>query len=53
MRALIGAFAGQNLINFHAADGSGYRFLADLVIQLNGFNPQYRVAPVGAVDPLA
>ena len=28
VRALIGAFAGQNLINFHAADGSGYRFLA-------------------------
>ncbi|OBZ22962.1 aminopeptidase N [Pseudomonas protegens] len=40
VRALVGAFAGQNLINFHAADGSGYRFLADLVIQLNGFNPQ-------------
>ena len=40
VRALVGAFAGQNLINFHAADGSGYRFLADRVIQLNGFNPQ-------------
>ena len=40
VRSLVGAFAGQNLINFHAADGSGYRFLADLVIQLNGFNPQ-------------
>ncbi|MBP5098945.1 aminopeptidase N [Pseudomonas protegens] len=40
VRALVGAFAGQNLINFHAADGSGYRFLADLVILLNGFNPQ-------------
>ncbi|WP_409302258.1 aminopeptidase N [Pseudomonas sp. KCJK8993] len=40
VRALIGAFAGQNLINFHAADGSGYRFLADLVIQLNSLNPQ-------------
>ena len=40
VRALIGAFAGQNLINFHRADGSGYRFLADLVIQLNAFNPQ-------------
>ena len=40
VRALVGAFAGQNLINFHAADGSGYRFLADLVIQLNTFNPQ-------------
>ena len=40
VRALMGAFAGQNLINFHAADGSGYRFLADIVIQLNGLNPQ-------------
>lgn len=40
VRALIGAFAGQNLVNFHSADGSGYRFLADLVITLNGFNPQ-------------
>ena len=40
VRALIGAFAGQNLINFHAADGSGYRFLADLIIELNAFNPQ-------------
>ena len=40
VRALVGAFAGQNLVNFHAADGSGYRFLADLVIELNGFNPQ-------------
>ncbi|WP_338525448.1 aminopeptidase N [Pseudomonas batumici] len=40
VRALIGAFAGQNLINFHAADGSGYRFLADIVIQLNALNPQ-------------
>ncbi len=40
VRALIGAFAGQNLVNFHAADGSGYRFLADLVIELNALNPQ-------------
>ncbi len=40
VRAVIGAFANQNLINFHAADGSGYRFLADQVIALDGFNPQ-------------
>src|SRR5690606_39296820 len=31
VRALIGAFAGQNLVNFHRADGAGYRFLADQV----------------------
>ncbi|MHA6494446.1 aminopeptidase N [Pseudomonas borbori] len=40
VRALIGAFAGQNLIGFHQADGSGYRFLADQVIVLNALNPQ-------------
>lgn len=40
VRALIGAFAGQNLVNFHRADGAGYRFLADLVITLNALNPQ-------------
>ncbi|RRV19517.1 aminopeptidase N [Stutzerimonas nitrititolerans] len=40
VRALIGAFANQNLVNFHRADGSGYRFLADQVITLNALNPQ-------------
>ncbi|SUD60908.1 aminopeptidase N [Ectopseudomonas oleovorans] len=40
VRALIGAFANQNLINFHRADGAGYRFLADQVITLNALNPQ-------------
>ncbi|MFT0624655.1 aminopeptidase N [Ectopseudomonas guguanensis] len=40
VRALIGAFANQNLINFHRADGAGYRFLADQVIILNALNPQ-------------
>ncbi|ARS48309.1 aminopeptidase N [Ectopseudomonas mendocina] len=40
VRALIGAFANQNLINFHRADGAGYRFLADQVITLNVLNPQ-------------
>lgn len=40
VRALIGAFAGQNLVNFHAADGTGYRFLADIILELNKTNPQ-------------
>ncbi|WP_397378533.1 aminopeptidase N [Pseudomonas sp.] len=40
VRALIGAFAGPNLLGFHQADGSGYRFLADQVITLNSLNPQ-------------
>jgi aminopeptidase N len=40
VRALIGAFAQQNLMGFHAADGSGYAFLAEQVISLNKLNPQ-------------
>lgn len=40
VRALIGAFCGQNAINFHQHDGAGYRFLADQVITLNELNPQ-------------
>jgi aminopeptidase N len=40
VRAVVGAFAGQNLVNFHRPDGAGYAFLADLVIELNAFNPQ-------------
>ena len=47
VRALIGAFAGQNLVNFHAADGSGYRFLADQVISLNATNPQIASRQLG------
>jgi len=39
-RALIGAFCNQNLLQFHQIDGSGYRFLADGVLQLDGLNPQ-------------
>ena len=40
VRSVIGAFCGQNAVNFHQLDGAGYRFLADQVIQLNRSNPQ-------------
>ncbi|HTR00460.1 MAG TPA: aminopeptidase N [Candidatus Acidoferrum sp.] len=40
VRSVIGAFCNSNLIGFHQADGSGYRFLADYVIKLNASNPQ-------------
>lgn len=40
VRSVIGAFANQSLINFHHADGSGYRFLADQIITLDALNPQ-------------
>ncbi len=40
IRALIGVFSMLNPTGFHAADGSGYTFLADCVIELDGLNPQ-------------
>lgn len=40
VRSVIGAFCGQNHINFHHSSGSGYAFLADYIIQLDDMNPQ-------------
>ncbi len=40
VRALIGAFAGANLVHFHRADGAGYRLLGGVVETLNRRNPQ-------------
>ncbi|MGD8236521.1 MAG: aminopeptidase N C-terminal domain-containing protein, partial [Chromatiales bacterium] len=40
VRALIGAFVSGNPARFHTADGSGYRLLADVVLELDGTNPQ-------------
>ena len=40
IRSVIGVFASQSLVNFHAEDGSGYQLLADHIILLNGLNPQ-------------
>ncbi|MCP4126005.1 MAG: aminopeptidase N [Gammaproteobacteria bacterium] len=40
VRSLIGAFCSANPIHFHAADGSGYLLLGDVVQQLDPINPQ-------------
>lgn len=40
VRSLVGAFASQNPSAFHAIDGSGYRFLVDMLIKMNESNPQ-------------
>jgi aminopeptidase N len=48
VRALIGAFSQANPSNFHAADGSGYTFLADRILDLNAFNPQIAARLMGA-----
>ncbi len=40
VRSLYAAFAINNPVSFHAADGSGYSFLTDAIIELNTINPQ-------------
>jgi aminopeptidase N len=40
VRSLISVFASLNYVNFHNLDGSGYIFIADMVIQLDKLNPQ-------------
>lgn len=40
LRALVGSFINQNIRAFHAIDGSGYRFLTEVLIRLNETNPQ-------------
>ncbi|WP_282604878.1 aminopeptidase N [Pelagibius sp. Alg239-R121] len=50
VRALIGVFAAGNPLCFHQADGSGYRFLAERIVELDRINPQAAarlVAPLG------
>lgn len=50
MRSLIGSFAHRNLAQFHVADGSGYRFIADQVLALDMLNPQMAARLVGAFN---
>ena len=40
VRSLIGSFCSGNPVRFHDRSGSGYRFLADRVIELDRLNPQ-------------
>lgn len=40
VRSLFGAFAQGNAKHFHRVDGSGYRYLTDVLIRLNDINPQ-------------
>ncbi|MEM9725266.1 MAG: aminopeptidase N [Pseudomonadota bacterium] len=49
-RALIGAFAMGNTVNFHRKDGAGYRFLADWLIRLDPVNPQTAAKVAGAFE---
>jgi aminopeptidase N len=51
LRALVQGFASGNPARFHDASGAGYRFLADQILGVDGFNPMTAarlVEPLGA-----
>lgn len=50
VRSLIGVFAMLNPSGFHVADGTGYVFHADRVIELNAINPQVAARMAGAFN---
>ena len=47
VRSLIGAFAMGNPVHFHRADGQGYAFLANQIIELDKSNPTLASRLVG------
>ena len=48
VRALIGAFALSNPVQFHRPDGAGYDFVATKVIEIDRLNPQVAARLAGA-----
>ncbi len=50
VRSLIGAFSHGNQPRFHDADGGGYELLADVVLELDGANPQVAARLTGAFN---
>ncbi|MBY8976723.1 aminopeptidase N [Rhodobacteraceae bacterium NNCM2] len=49
-RSVIGVFAMANPTGFHAADGSGYEFVADWLIKLDPVNPQTTARIAGVFE---
>lgn len=49
VRALVGAFASNNYINFHDKSGKGYEFFADQILIIDPMNPQLSAR---LIDPL-
>ena len=51
LRALVQSFAAGNPARFHDPSGAGYRFLADQILMVDGFNPMTAarlIEPLGA-----
>ncbi|MEM6421491.1 MAG: aminopeptidase N C-terminal domain-containing protein, partial [Pseudomonadota bacterium] len=49
-RAVVATFAMGNPTGFHAADGAGYRFVADWILKLDAVNPQTAARVSGAFE---
>ncbi|MFN3231938.1 MAG: aminopeptidase N [Alphaproteobacteria bacterium] len=50
VRALIGSFSHGNQPRFNDSDGGGYALLADVVLELDGANPQVAARLMGAFN---
>ncbi|WP_427449947.1 aminopeptidase N [Litorimonas sp. WD9-15] len=50
VRALVGGFAMGNAELFHKADGSGYSFFTDQIIDMDSRNPQIAARLLGAFE---
>ena len=50
VRALVGGFAMGNAKLFHKIDGSGYRFFADQIIDMDSRNPQVAARLLGVFE---
>lgn len=53
IRSLLGGFAVRNSAQFHMADGKGYKFLADKIIEIDGFNSHVSSALANAYQTYA
>ena len=50
VRALIGAFAVNNPLQFHSEDGEGYALFGEIIRKLDSQNPQLAARLLGAVE---
>ncbi|KAI7747638.1 hypothetical protein M8C21_032531 [Ambrosia artemisiifolia] len=50
--SLIGGFCASP-VNFHAKDGSGYKFLGEIVVQLDKLNPQAQLEMIVSANGLS
>ena len=51
IRSLIGSFTLNNPTQFHSADGAGYDLLSDVVLHVDGSNPQVAARLLTAFGP--